>query len=810
MIWLEGLRQDVRFALRSLVRAPLFLAVAMATVALGVGANTATFSVLKSVALNQLPFREPDRLVWIAETDGRTPNPQNVAFATVADWRQRCQSFEALSLFQDLAVRPVEHGRTDFLRGLRVNHNFFDLLGIKMYLGRSFQPDEDRPDTNNKLILSYGLWKRRYGGDPSVVGRVIPTTNLSYTIVGVLPPDFHPLHMSNPGEVPEFYRPLGFDPDDRSCRSCRDLRAVGRLKAGVNVKQARAELNSIMRQLAAEYPADYAWDASVVVTSFRDQLVGRFDTALWILFGAVGLLLLLACANISNLVLVRAIGRSGEMAVRAALGASRWRMMRQMLVESLLVALAGGSVGTSVACGATRLIAHIGGQEIPRVDEIGPDAGMLLWGLGVSVLTGLLFGLAPALQASRPHLQSALRGANHRGSRNTFQQALIVSEIALAFVLVLTVGLLGKSYWRLMEVNPGYDPRNVLTMSLLPASSRYDTFDKRLRYFEAVAQRVRSVAGVERVGYASTIPLSNSESRRLYVRERAAASGEAPHLDTYYVSANYFDAMKIPLLRGRFIDGRDRRRLAPVAVVSESCARTQFKGEDPIGQHVQVDARDEQAPWATIVGIVGDVHQYALDTAPDAAVYLGFVQAKEPQGFGRLIVRCAVDPELMRTAVTDAMRSVDPTQVVFHVQPMDAYIAKSVAQRTFVLALIGTFGAMALVLAMVGIYGVISYSVAMRTREVGIRMALGADAGDVIFMILRQVFGTALAGLGIGLCGSLLCSGALSSLLFGVKPTDAATISGVAALLCAVALAASYVPARRAARLEPAWALRVE
>jgi len=357
---------------------------------------------------------------------------------------------------------------------------------------------------------------------------------------------------------------------------------------------------------------------------------------------------------------------------------------------------------------------------------------------------------------------------------------LIVAEIALAFALVLTVGLLGKSYWRLMEVNPGYDPRNVLTMSLLPASSRYDTFDKRLRYFEAVAQRVRSVAGVERVGYASTIPLSNPESHRFYVRERAASGGEAPHLDTYYVSAEYFAAMKIPLLRGRLIDERDRRRLAPVAVVSESCARTQFKGEDPIGQHVQVDARDEQAPWATIVGIVGDVHQYGLETAPDAAVYLAFVQAEEPQGFGRLIVRCAVDPERMRAAVTGAMRSVDPTQVIFHVQPMDAYIAKSVAQRTFVLALIGTFGGLALLLAMVGIYGVISYSVVMRTREVGIRMALGADAGDVILMILRQVFGTALAGLGIGLCGSLLCSGALSSLLFGVKPTDAATISGVA------------------------------
>jgi predicted permease len=812
--WLDILRQDVRFALRALAKAPAFTVIAVTTLALGVGANTATFSILKAVSLNQLPFGDPDRLVTIAESDGHTTHPQSVAVPTVYDFRQRSQSFEALSLWRDFAMRPREHGHEDFLRGMRVTYDFFDALGIKMHLGRSFAPADDRPDTADKLILSYGLWLHRYGGDPSVIGRVVPIPQGSYLIIGVLPQDFHPLHMSNPGEIPQVFVPMGMDWSDHSCRSCRGLRLIGRLKRGVTVGQVRAELNSIMRDLARQYPADYARDVFVVVTPLREQLIGRFDTALWVLFGAVGLLLLLACANIAHLLLARASGRGVEMALRAALGAGRGRLVRQMLTESLVVSLCGGMAGVAVAYWTTGLISRLATTELPRADEIGPDVSMLVWGLLVSGITGLLFGLLPAWQASRLDLQQAFRGtttASHGHEKHNFLAALIVVEIALAFVLVLGVGLFGKSYWRLMEVNPGYDPRQVLTLSLLPGDVRYDTAEKVLGYYAAVVARMKTIPGVEMAGYASTLPLSHPETRRLYIREQPlAATGAAPRIDTYFVSPEYFRAMRIPLLRGRLMEEQDKRGRAPVALVSESCARKQFPDQNPIGRHIQMDDRDDRAPWETIVGVVGDVHQYGLDKAPDAAVYLAFVQAKEPQGWASLVVRSTLPAERIEAEVRKAMRAVDPAAPIFHLQVMDAYIAKSLAQRTFTLSLIGVFGSLALLLATVGIYGVVSYTVSMRTREVGIRLALGAAAPDVIFMILRQVSRKVFLGLAIGLGASLCFTWTLSSFLFGVGSTDLPTIAAVTALLCLVALAASSIPALRAAKLEPVRAMRVE
>jgi putative ABC transport system permease protein len=812
--WLDILRQDIRFALRALAKSPAFTAIAVTTLALGVGANTATFSILKDVSLNQLPFADPDRLVTIAESDGHTTNPQSVAVPTVYDFRQRSQAFDALSLWGDFAMRPIEHGHEDFLRGMRVTYDFFDTLGIKMLLGHSFTPADDRPDTADKLILSYGLWMLRYGGDPSVIGRVVPVPRGRYLIIGVLPPDFHPLHMSNPGEIPQVFAPLGMDWSDNSCRSCRGLRLIGRLKRAVPLGQVRAELNSIMRDLAHEYPADYPRDAFVVVTPLREQLIGRFDAALWILFGAVSLLLLLACANIANLLLARASGRRVEMALRAALGAGRGRLVRQMLTESLVVSFCGGIAGMAVAYWTTRLISHLATTELPRADEIGPDVSMFLWGLLASGVTGLLFGLLPAWQAARLDLQQALRGAttsSHGHEKHNFLAALIVVEIALAFVLVLGVGLFGKSYLRLMEVNPGYDPRQVLTLSLLPGDVRYDTAEKLLAYYAAIIARMKTIPGVATAGYASTLPLSHPETRRLYIREQPlAATGAASRIDTYFVSPEYFLAMKIPLLRGRFIEEQDNRGLAPVALVSESCARKQFADQDPIGRHIQMDDRDDRAPWATIVGIVGDVHQYGLDKAPDAAVYLAFLQAKEPQGWASLVVRSTLPAERIEAEVRKAMRAVDPATPIFHLQVMDAYIAKSLAQRTFTLSLIGVFGSLALILATVGIYGVVSYSVSMRTREVGIRMALGAASQDVVFMILRQVSGNVFLGLTVGLSASLSFTWMLSSLLFEVQSTDLPTTASVTILICLVALAAGYIPALRAAKLEPVSAMQAE
>jgi putative ABC transport system permease protein len=815
-VWVEFFYQDVRFAIRALVKAPLFTAIAVATLALGIGANTATFSVLRSISLNPLPYRDPDRLVTIAESDGRTPNPEGIAVPTVYDWRTRSHSFETLCIWGDFGgLRMLSNGEVDLIRGLAVNYDFFDALGIKMYLGRSFAAEDDRPKTADKLILSYGLWARKFGGDPGVIGRRVTTlADRSYTVIGVLPADFHPIHMSNVGEIPQGYVPLGWDLNEDHCRSCRGRRVIGRLKPGITPGQARAELNSIMHDLAREYPADYARDASVVLVPLRKSLMGRFDAALMVLFGAVGLLLLLACSNVANLLLVRATVRRAEMALRASLGAGRGRLVRQMLTESLVLALLGGVAGVGCAYWVTRLISHLGASEIPRVDEIRPDISMLLWGLSVSGVTGLLFGVLPALQASRLDLRSVLQGATNssKGRANLgFLTALITVEIALAFVLVLGVGLLGKSYLRLLGVNPGYDPRNVLTLSLLPDWLHHDTAEKVLGCYDAVVAHMMTIPSVEAAGYASTLPLSHPQTNRFYVREQAlAANSDAAHIDTYFVSPGYLRAMKISLLRGRLIEERDRRGLAPVALVSESCARLRFNGQDPIGQHVQLFARDDKQPWATVVGVVGDVHQYGLDKAPDAAAYFVFAQAADPQGYARLVVRSSVSAERIEPGVRAAMHAVDPTLPIFHLQPMDAYIAKSLAQRTFALALIVVFGVLALVLATVGIYGVVSYTVGLRTREVGIRMALGAKPGDVNLLILRQVFITAVTGLVLGLAISLWFGRMVASLLFEVKPTDSMTICAVAALIWGVALAAAYIPARRAAQLAPLTALRVE
>jgi len=801
----------IRSSIRSLWKTPLFTALVVATLALGIGANTATFSVLKAIALNPLPYRNPERLVTIAEADSHTPNPQESAYATMWEWRMRSDSFERICMWGDYALRPLRNGHADFLRGEGVNYDFFDMLGIRMLLGRTFTAEDDRPDTADTLILSYGLWMSYFGGDPQVLGLSIPMANSDrFRVIGVLPADFHPIHMSNPGEIPQFFVPLGFGADELKCHSCRGRRVIAELKPGVTVRQARAELNGIMRQLVREYPNDYAKDASVLLMPLRENLIGRFDTALMILFGAVGLLLLLACSNVANLLLARATGRQAEMALRASLGAGRGRLVWQVLTESLVLSLMGGLVGVGCAFAVTKWIAHVGASEIPRIDEIRPDGWMLMWGLAVSVLTGLLFGMAPAWEAVRIDLRSVLQGATTTSlprAKHRVLNTLVAAEIALAFVLVLGVGLLGNSYGRLMAVNPGYDPRNVLTLSILPQRAKVPTSEKVVAEYDSVVRHMKEIPGVEEAGYASTLPLSHPQTGRLYVREQGARpKTEAAQINTYVVSPGYLRAMKIQLLRGRFIDERDARGSAVVALVSESCAREQFGGADAMGQHVRRD--DDRDAWAEVVGIVGDVHQYGLDKAADPAAYFAYAQVADAQGYASLVVRSRVDLAGIEPAVRAALHAADPDLPVFHLQPMDAYTAKSLATRTFALGLISVFGVIALLLATVGIYGVVSYTVGLRMREMGIRMAVGAEARDIYLLILRQVLLTSLAGLAVGLGVSLWFGKVLESLLFEVKGNDAMTIGEVSVLIGVVALAAGYVPARRAAGLEPVKALR--
>ncbi len=686
-----------------------------------------------------------------------------------------------------------------------------------MQLGRTFLPEEDRPDRRYEVILSDGLWKRRFGGDPHIIGRVIRLSESSFTVVGVLPPGFRSLEIPGFLGAPEMFLPLGYDLSlPYACRDCQHLHLIARLKPGVSVSQAQAELKTIMSGLVRQYPASYVPSATVAIEPLQDYLVGRVSTALWVLMGAVGFVLLISCANVASLILARAMGRAKEIALRAALGAGRWRLVRQLLTESLLLALAGGLAGVLLAAWCTSALAALVPKEIPRVNEVRMDPTVLLFCLAASLLTGVLFGLMPALRASRVDLNDALKdlGKTTAGrARQGLRNLLVAAEIAAAFVLVVGAGLLGKSFIRLMNVDPGYDPHNVLTLSTYVYGARYRKPEAELGYYSQVMERLRATPGIESVAMTSELPLADFDRRGFHVRDRhPQIPSDVPSADTYSVTPDYFRVMRIPLRRGRLFTEADGPTAPKVAIISETCAREQFPGEDAIGKQIQLGGRDERQPWATIVGVAGDVHQYGLEIKPNIAAYIA---QSQDLSFGySLVARTAADrrnaPRLMEGAVRAAFLAVDRTLPVYRVQPLESYSASALAERRFTLELIALFGALALALAAVGIYGVIAYAVTLRTREVGIRMALGAERRDVLLMVLRS--GATLTGTGLaaGFLASLALTRLLASLLFDVRAIDLATSAAAAVVLSVVALLASYLPARRAASVDPMIALRYE
>jgi putative ABC transport system permease protein len=801
-MWLDNAFHDTRFALRMARRNPGFTALAVLTLALGVGATTAIFSVVKAVLLNQLPYSHPDRVVALSQRDSAAPAGDGLGGWTARELRARAQLFESISLYGDGQRTLMENGESEVLRGMRVNYDFFQTLGVKMLLGRSFLAHEEQWPRANVVILSHGLWKRRFGGDPNIVGRALNLSTETYRVIGVLPPDFYPLRMSNPAEKPEIFLALGYDPRQASvCRSCFGGSAIGRLKPGVGVNQARAELNGIMREIAREYPSDYARDTSVLLEPLRDRLIGRVQTALWVLLGAVAFVLLIACANVANLLLARATARSKEMALRAALGGGRWRLASQMLTESLLLSVFGGAAGVLLGWRGTSVLAVLAPRELPRFDEIGMDATILAFGVGVSLATGLLFGILPAVRASRLPVRAAPRGG--------LRSLLVIAEVALAFVLVVGTGLLGKSLLRLTAVDAGFDPHHILTLTPTADGARYATPAATLGYYRQVIAKVRAIPGILDAGMISNVPLSHTEPMKLRVEGAPSLSdSEAPSADVFWVSPDYFRVLKIPLKRGRFFTDQDGVGEPPAALVSEWLVKSRFAGSQPIGQRIQLGPQQERGPWFTIVGIVGDVRQNGFDREPDEALYVP--QAAEPDHYTRLVARTAGDPMNFERAVRAAIREIDPLQPVFHVQPMDDYVASFLADRSFTLTLIGLFGTSALLLAAVGVYGVISYTVGLRTREVGIRMALGAERFTILRLILRDVLGLLAWGLAAGFLSALVLTRFLSHMLFEVRRTDVTTSAGVAFVLACVALLAGYFPALRAARVDPNQVLRAD
>lgn len=801
----DELRGDLRYAFRVLRKSPSFAITAAATLALGIGANTAIFSAVKAVLLNQLPYREPDRLVKLGESDDGEKRADTIGYTTAYDWRRLSQSFESMSLYRDTAGVIVERGESELVRGLRVNYDFFDTLGVRMQIGRAFLPEEDRPDRRHEVALSHGLWMRRFGGDPSIVGRVIRLSDSAFTVVGVLPAGFRPLEIEDFG-TPEIFEPLGYAlTDPNACRDCEHLQLIARLKPGVPAAQAHAELNTIMADLVRQYPASYPPKATVAFEPLYDHMVGSVSTALWVLMGAVGFVLLIACVNVANLMLARATSRAKEMALRAALGAARWRLIRQLITESFLLAVAGGGAGVLLGWWFTSRLAALAPKEVPRLNEIRMDPAVLWFGLAASLFTGLLFGLIPALRTSRADFGKTTGSR----SRSRLRDILVMGELALAFVLAVSAGLLGRSLVRLVKVDPGFDSHNVLTVKTYVYGPRYQKPEVELEYYQQAFARLRATTGIESVAMTSMIPFTNFDRAGFHIRDRRPAhDSEDPSADRYSVSPDYFRVMRIPLKRGRVFTGQDVVAAPKVAIISETCAREQFPNRDPIGKQIQLGGRDDGKPWMTIVGVVGDVRQSGLDTPSNMAAYIS--QAQD-LSFGYLLVaRTTADPRRMEKSARAAFLAVDPTLPVFQVEPMETYLASSLAQRRFTLALLALFGVLALALAAMGIYGVVSCAMASRTREMGIRMALGAERSDVLAMVLRQAAVLAGAGLAAGLAASLALTRFLASLLFEVRTTDLATLAAIAALLAAVALGASYLPARRAASVDPTVALRYE
>ncbi|MFI4942123.1 MAG: ABC transporter permease [Burkholderiales bacterium] len=810
---MEARLNDLKFAMRMLTKDRGVTLVAVLTLALGIGANTALFSVVKAVVLNALPYAQADRLVSLATGGPADLRPTTVDFTTTFDFRARSRSFDHVVLFRGWSRTNVGAGETELIRGQKVGYDFFDTLGVKMQLGRSFRPEEDAPKADRVLVLSHGLWLRRFGGDAGIVGRSVQLNGASYEVAGVLPAGFRPLRPNADSPVPEMYSPLGYAlGEGNACRGCQHLQAIARLKPGVSVAQAQAELDAITRALVAEHPTDYDSRTSVLVEPLAQRIVGRTQTPLWILFGAVGFVLLIACANVANLLLARAAGRGRELALRTALGASRARLVKQLLVESLLIAAVGGALGVLLAVWGTSLLVSVGPREIPRLEEVGIDWSVLAFSLAVTLGTGVLFGLVPALRASRVEPSATLKEGGRAldsGARHGLRSALVASELALAFVLVVGTALLGKSFLRLVQVDPGFDPRGVVTMGVHLWGERYQKAEAEVGFYRQVMEELRARPGVEAVGMVSTIPFDGFDQRGFHIQDRPLANpSEAPSVDHYSVTPDYLRVMRIPLKRGRMLSEADDANAPRVALVSESTARLVFPGEDPIGRHVQFGGRDEKQPWATIVGVVGDVQQYGLDHAPTPQSYAP--QAQDVSFGYSLFVRTTRSAASLEPELRAIFRGLDKTQPVQPLVPLETYLRGSLAERRFTLALLAGMGALGLLMAAVGAYGVVSYAVSLRTREVGIRMALGAQSAELLAMVMRQGLWLAAAGLGVGFAASLALTRVLSSLLFEVHPMDPAAFLAVAALLAAVVLAATWLPARRATRVNPLVALRYE
>ena len=803
--------KEFQYAFRSLSKRPGATAIALITLALGIGVNTAIFSAVDSVLLRPLPFKNPERLVSIWEQGLRMGINQNeVAPANFFDLRTQSQSFEAIGAFGPQDINLTGDGEPERLNGQLVSANVLSILGVDAAAGRTFLPDEDQPGGHRVVVLSDALWQRRFNRDPSIVNRTITLNGEPHTVVGVMPKGFF-----FPAREVEAWIPWAMEPEQAAGRGDHYLRLVGRLKPDAPIDGANAELESIAGRLAAEYPRTNE-GLNFFARSLHQDYVGDLRLPILIMFAAVGLVLLIACANVANLLLAQATARRREIAIRIALGARRWTIVRQLLVESLMLAAGGGLLGVLGAFWGVEALAKLLPQSLSKLEGVTVDARVLLFTLGTSVLTAIVFGGVPALLASRTKpgetLSDVARDAAGGKSGRLVRRVLVVSEVALAVVLLVGAGLLIRSFQLLRQVDTGFATENRLTMKMVLPMPKYSKPEARRAFYDEMLRRVKEVPGVESAGMITFLPLVVNGMNFTFSVEGRTSAGDMKLPFAVYrtVSPDYFNAMGIPLQRGRFFETRDSHDATPVVLVNRRLAEQFWPNEDPIGKRLKVGPLDSPSKWLTVAGVVGDARQTSIYDQK-MEFYVPYMQ--EPRAFMAprdLVVRTKADAASIAAAVRQEVWTVDKDQPISNVRTMDEVFASAISQERFQTLLLGLFAALALVLACVGLYGVISYSVAQRTHEIGVRMALGAQPLDVLKLVIRQGMFLTIAGLVVGIGAGLMATRVLSDMLFGVTPRDPLTFVGVPILLLAVAFLACYIPARRATRIDPLIALRYE
>jgi predicted permease len=798
-LWLE-----IRHGIRSLGKSPGFALLAVLALALGIGANTAIFSVVNGVLLRPLAYRDPGKLVVILHGGNSPASP-----ADYLDWRKQSQSFDEMGAAQSWGATLTGQDHADRLVGMQVSANLFTVLGVPAMQGRTFQDGEDQPGREHEAVLSYSLWQKSFRGDPGIVGKQVSLNGESYSVAGVMPPSFRfaPFWQTNV----EVWVPLTLDKrlGDRGGRS---LRIFARLKNGIPLEKAQAEIDVICRQLEVQYPVTNAHMTARVVP-LQEKVVANIRPTLWVLLGTVGFVLLIACSNVANLMLVRASGRRKETAVRLALGSSRWRLIRQLVVEGLLLSIAGALVATWIArWGMAGLIASLPVESLPRLEDVHVDMSVLGFTAVLALVTGILCGLAPAMRAFRTDLQEALKSGGRGSTRgrgdNRTRALLVIAEVALSLILLVGAGLMLRTFQQLQAVDPGFDPHHVLTMEVAAGGSSYPTAAGRVHFFDQLRHRLQPLPGVQSVSVINHLPIGGDVWTLgiIIADQPAPPPGEQPTAAYRVVQPDYFRTMKIPVLRGRDFNDHDGADATPVAIINEELAKRHWPGQDAVGRRLRMTEK-----WMTVVGVIRDVKQADWIGKPNDEIYLPHAQADAKSfSYMTVVLRAFGDPLSLAKAVEDEVHALDKDVPIARLQTMDQVIGDTLWRGRLAMTLLGLFAAVAVVLACLGIYGAISYSVAQRTGEIGIRMAMGAQSREVLAMVLRQGLTVVGIGIAIGLAGSWVLTRTLTGLLYGVRATDPVTFVAVPALLVALSAVACAVPALRAARVDPLTALRYE